>query len=265
MKKLVNLLFHDVYRHSPAESGFTGSAADRYKLSLPNLLDHFHAIAEVRVDPPALLNAATTSAQGRKVPYTISVDDGGISYYALLADALEQRGWRGHCMVTTGMIGRRGFLSREHIRDLHQRGHLIGSHTHTHPQWFHTCPWDKQVREWRESKHHLEDITGEQVDIGSVPGGYFSLRVARAAREAGLSTLFTSEPGSSIRSLEGCMILGRYSLRHNSRMEHTASLVNADVLTMLGEWSAWNGKKLLKKSLGTRYEVLSDWLHRGII
>ena len=32
---LVSLLFHDVYRGEPRESGFDSAAADRYKLSVP--------------------------------------------------------------------------------------------------------------------------------------------------------------------------------------------------------------------------------------
>ena len=265
MSRLINLLLHDIYRQTPAESGFAGSAADRYKLSLTSVLCHFQAMRNVRSDSPELVNSLPEPEAHETIPYTISVDDGGISYYTLLADILERRGWRGHCLITTNRIGQRGFLSREQIRALHDRGHVIGTHTHTHPQWFNLCPRETQVQEWRDSKCMLEDITGEEVDIGSVPGGYFSSQVAEAASEAGLNTLFTSEPHLSVRSMNGCRILGRYALRHNSRLTYTASLVRGDKSTLLREWALWNGKKVLKKSLGPQYEFLSSLLHRGAL
>lgn len=262
MTRLINLLFHDIYRQVPAESGFSGSAADRYKLSLTNVVCHFEAMAKVRKDPPELVSLLPEKRTKKAIPYTISVDDGGVSYYTLLADMLEKRGWRGHCLITTSKIGQRGFLSREQIRELHDRGHVIGTHTHTHPQWFNVCPRAIQVQEWQYSKSLLEDITGEEVDIGSVPGGYFSPGVAEASCEAGLNTLFTSEPHLSVRSVNGCRILGRYALRHNSRLTHTAALVRGDKSVLLREWALWNGKKVLKKSLGPQYEFLSSLLHR---
>lgn len=262
MSRLINLLLHDVYERQPGESGFPGAAADRYKLCLPDLHSHFRAMSNVRREPPVLVKSLATPANGKSIPYTISVDDGGISFYALLADLLEARGWRAHCLVTTSMIGRRGFLSRDQIRDLHRRGHIIGSHTHTHPQWFHNCRWHTQLEEWQRSKCILEDITGARVTVGSVPGGYFSEQVARAASKAGLEVLFTSEPQLAIRRIAACNVLGRYTLRQDTSVAFTRAIVSGRKLALFREWAEWNAKKVLKKSLGPRYEVLSSLIHR---
>src|SRR5690606_31235253 len=119
--------------------------------------------------------------------------DGGESYYTAIAERLERRGWTGHCFVSTNFIGQRGFLDRRQIRALADRGHVIGSHSASHPARFSALPYGDMVSEWSRSRQILEDILARTVDVASVPGGYFSPAVARAAQEAGIRVLFTSE------------------------------------------------------------------------
>ena len=263
MTSLINLLFHDIYKKSPNESGFPGASADRYKLSEENLLAQFLAIKTARTEPPVLVTELAVKARAGATPFTISVDDGGISYHSVFADHLEDNGWRGHCLITTDWIGRRGFLEKHHIQDLHYRGHLIGTHTVTHPQWFNHCSWETMVNEWQKSKQVLEDITGETVTVGSVPGGYYSPRVARAAQEAGLETLFSSEPECRFRRVGESPVLGRFTLRQDSPADFSGNVVSGKASTLFREWATWNGKKILKNSLGSRYEVLSNLIHRS--
>src|SRR5262245_59030384 len=175
----IALLFHDVYVDTPCESGFQSQAADRYKLSVPQF--------EAQLGGLAAKDPSTR-------PFVITVDDGGVSYYTVIADRLESLGWRGRCFVSTDAIGRRGFLDAAQIRELHSRGHVIGSHTASHPSRFSACSEKEMRDEWSRSRHVLEDILGGAVILGSVPGGYYSRRVAAAAREAGLQAIFTSEP-----------------------------------------------------------------------
>lgn len=263
MKRLITLLFHDIYTDTPAESGFSGPAADRYKLSVQAFDSQLQAIARVRSDAPVLISGLTDETAGAaQTPFAVTVDDGGLSYYSLLADRLEARGWRGHCLVTTGRLGRPGFLQPHHVRELHDRGHLIGSHTVSHPARFRTCSWETLVEEWRRSKAELEAITGAAVIAGSVPGGSYSRRVAAAARAAGLSILFTSEPRTRLQQAGGCLIAGRYALRRESPASLAGSLVRREPGVMLREWAAWNGKKALKSALGGGYARLSGWLAR---
>ena len=120
LMRAISLLFHDVYATDPRESGFASDAADRYKLS-------------ARAQFDAQLDADLPRRARRHPPFLITVDDGGVSYYTMMADRLEARGWRGHCFVSTDQIGTRGFLDAAQIRELDARGHVIGSHSASHP------------------------------------------------------------------------------------------------------------------------------------
>lgn len=261
MNELIMLLYHDVYRQNPNESGFKGPAADRYKLSLTAFHEQLESVRAVRADAPVLV----TDLPARMDPnprFAISVDDGGLSYYDIVAPALDRFGWRGHCLVTTGRIGKPGFLHKHHIRELHEAGHLIGSHTVTHPARFSSCSWNKQVTEWVRSKETLEDILGEPVNVGSVPGGYYSPQVARAAAAAGLDFLLTSEPETVPQQVDNCRIFGRYTIRRDSPETLSGRLVSTNSLARRQQWLAWNGKKLLKLTLGPGYQRLSALMAR---
>lgn len=262
MNTLVTLLFHDLYTRDPEESGFSGPGANRYKMSLPDFDSQLRSILRERDDKPVLL----TGEQGADHPdgaFAITVDDGGLSYYSLLADRIEAHGWRGHCLVTTGYIGRQGFLEPHHLRELHERGHIIGSHSVTHPPQISRCSWQQLVDEWRKSKQTLEDLLGCRVQVGSIPGGYYSKRVALAAREAGLDVLFTSEPERTPRLVHGCRLVGRYALRRDSRSDHAGRLVGQRSATLAREWLVWNTKKVIKSSIGSGYVQVTNLMDRS--
>lgn len=256
LMRALAFLFHDVFERDPAESGFTGPAADRYKLSVRDFEAQLDGLARARQDAPILL-AGLPSANDSAVPFVLTVDDGGVSFYTHVAERLEARGWRAHCFVTTDRVGRRRFLDRAQIRDLHRRGHLIGSHSVSHPSRLSACSWNEMVREWAESCNALSDLLGDGVTVASVPGGYFSPRVAAAAREAGLSVLFTSEPETRVRAFAGCVVVGRFTIRRGSRPDFAARLARLEPSSLLREWMLWNGKKIVKGVLGAAYPHLA--------
>jgi peptidoglycan/xylan/chitin deacetylase (PgdA/CDA1 family) len=244
----VSLLFHDVYASDPRESGFASAAADRYKLSVGAFDAQLEGLAGVR-----------------DRPFVITVDDGGVSYYTLLADRLDARGWRGYCFVSTDMIGTRGFLDAAQIRELDARGHIIGSHSASHPSRFSTLPIDRMRAEWIRSRQVLEDVLGHEVTIASVPGGYYSRTVARSARDAGLQTLFNSEPVTSVGDEQGLRILGRYTIRRGDAPDTARRLVLSEPWARWSAWATWNAKGLVKPLLGPAYMRVADIVVRKSI
>src|SRR5204863_2528974 len=99
--RAVSLLFHDVYVRDTCESGFWSSAADRYKLSLADFEAQLAGLAGVRADAPVLASDPWLDGERKARPFLITVDDGGVSYYTIVADRLEALGWRGHCFIST--------------------------------------------------------------------------------------------------------------------------------------------------------------------
>jgi peptidoglycan/xylan/chitin deacetylase (PgdA/CDA1 family) len=241
----VSLLFHDVYDADPRESGFASDAADRYKLPVTDFEAQLAGLTRYHRDQ-----------------FRITVDDGGLSYYTHIADRLERHGWRGICFVTTNQIATPGFLDAPMLRELDKRGHVIGTHSVSHPLRFSALTPEAMQREWGLSRAILEDILGHPVTVGSVPGGYFSHTVTKAAGEAGLHTLFTSEPTTSVTSEYGCTVLGRFTIRHGDSNDLAQRLVASAPWARWAAWASWNAKGLVKPLLGTNYMRIADWLLR---
>ena len=255
--RLASLLFHDVVRRAAGESGFSGPVADRYKLPLELFEAHLEGIGRARGEAPVLVRAP---AEAFVSGFALTFDDGGVSYATVAADLMEARGWRGHCFVSTDHIGRPGFLTIDQLRDLDRRGHVIGSHSATHPTRFAACPWPRMVEEWRSSTAVLADILGRPVTVASLPGGYFSRAAALAAAAAGIRVLFTSEPVVIARPIGACVVVGRFAVHDSTPTEHVAALATGGGLAVWRERGIWQLKKTVKPILGSAYPRVGAWL-----
>jgi peptidoglycan/xylan/chitin deacetylase (PgdA/CDA1 family) len=236
-------MFHDVVDGGEWDnSGFAGPAPATYKLSRADFAEHLGAIH-------AALPELTTPLADRwdRTPAVfLTFDDGGVTAYDPTAALLESYGWRGHFLVTTARIGTRGFLTRGQVRELHQRGHSIGSHSATHPPRMSACDEGRLRTEWSDSVRVLEDIVGAPVTVASVPGGYYSRAVGRTAAEAGIRILFHSEPTSRVRVTGRCLLVGRYAIRRDTPPEMTAGFAAGRLGPCLRRAAAWNLKKILR-------------------
>ncbi len=212
-------MYHEV-TDAPDSSGFQRPGAFAYKHSTAMFAEHLARIAETPVRP-SLVTDLDLTRPGRHVLLTF--DDGGKS--ALTAgNLLEQRGWKGHFFIVTSLIGSRTFIDPDGIRALHAAGHLIGSHSHTHPNIFRDLEPARMAEEWRLSSDILSQITGAPCVSASVPGGDISARVLASADRAGLRYLFTSEPWLVPRRSRGCAILGRYSVKVSTSAAQVGAL-----------------------------------------
>jgi peptidoglycan/xylan/chitin deacetylase (PgdA/CDA1 family) len=197
--------YHEVTDDGRA-AGFQRSGARPYKHGRAAFARHLDAIAR-GPRAPELVTELDLTRPGRHLLLTF--DDGGKSAVHI-ADTLAARGWKGHFFIVTGLIGTRTFLSAENIRYLRSAGHVVGSHSVTHPDIFREQPFERMIDEWRVSCDTLAQLLGEPCRSASVPGGDISPRVLQSAGAAGLAYLFTSEPVLEPAQVGGCWILGRF-------------------------------------------------------
>jgi peptidoglycan/xylan/chitin deacetylase (PgdA/CDA1 family) len=162
--------------------------------------------------------------------------------------------------VTTSRIGTQGFLDAAQIRAVHDAGHVIGSHSCTHPLRFSALDRPAMLREWTKSRDVLEQILGAPVTVASVPGGYFRRIAAETAAQAGLRTLFTSEPVSRSRTVAGCQVVGRCSIRRATTPNEAAALASGTLRPRARQWVVWNSKKAVKAAGGHAYLAAREWL-----
>jgi peptidoglycan/xylan/chitin deacetylase (PgdA/CDA1 family) len=260
----LSLEYHDVVEADAVDgSGFAGAGPASYKLERGEFERHLARIAaRARRRPGRVTDwvlAPTASA-----PLFLTFDDGGVSAHTMIADALEQHGWRGHFFVTAGRIGSPTFVSPEQMRDLHRRGHVIGTHSYSHPARMGACSPAEIRDEWRRSIGILADALGEPITCGSVPGGFYAKPVGEAASEAGLTALFTSRPTTRPRREGNCILLGRYTLRRWSSAETAAALARGAWKPRAAQWVLYSGLNAARTVAGPQYTRLRQAFWRNV-
>ncbi len=241
--QLATFGYHDV-TDDAAQSGFQRPAAMRYKLTTAAFTQQLNAIAAAGT--PGVITDLNLALPGRH--HLLTFDDGGQSALTI-GDELARRGWRGHFFLITRLIGSRRFLSAPDVRYLHSCGHLIGSHSHTHPDIFRDQPRARMDEEWQVSGDILAQLLGERCLTASVPGGDLSAVVVESAAEAGVRFLFTSEPWLSPRLVRArkqdkagqgraCWMIGRVCPTTDATLEQVAAWAR---------FRGWRGALLVRR------------------
>lgn len=211
--------FHEV-TDAPRSTGFQRRGAVPFTLSRGAFADHLDAIAS-SAWRPRRVTELDQGATDRCLMLTF--DDGGRSALDAAAE-LSRRGWQGHFFIVTGRIGTPTFLSRDGVRQLHQAGHIVGSHSHTHPDIFRELSPQAMLAEWQTSAAVLSDLLGTRCESASVPGGEISQAVLESGAAAGYRYLFTVEPRLRPYDVSGCRIFGRYMVKVGTSPSRTAQL-----------------------------------------
>jgi len=259
---VLSLLLHDV-TDKPQLSGFMQPTASRYKHSTTVFQQYLDVVEQSGVsvstlDQTTLPAIADKCIAGHKCSVAFTFDDGGASA-PIAADMLEQRNWRGIFFVTTDLIGTKGFLSASQIRDLAQRGHVIGSHSCSHPDVFRRLNRQQMKYEWSQSRTVLEGLLGRNVDVASVPGGDCDNITIEEAAQAGLTNLFTSEQVTSSWQQAGATCFGRMMMLNNTPPETLQRWLRYPQVGVLPERAMRFAKSSVKSLMGPLYPKL---MHR---
>ena len=248
------LMYHDVVgTGGDDDSGFPGPSAASYKLHWPEYEAQLAGLAASGLRFPRV-DAAGAFGPGSCL---LTFDDGGASSLAA-ARVLDAHGMAGHFLVTTARIGTPGFATEAHLRALAAAGHVVGSHSHTHPADISRLSPDAVAAEWRDSVARLADVLGQRVDVASIPGGFLSRQVAAAAFASGIRYLFTSEPTTAPLRRGSGVLIGRYALQRGMGADAALAFATGTGTARQRQWLLWNMKKAAKRGAGPAYR----WLRR---
>lgn len=236
-------MYHDIYRDTVKESGFQNNSSFQYKIQLNQFEEHIIAI----------------SAYCRKhtdVEVEFTFDDGGVSFFTYVAPLLEKYGFCGTFFISTNYLNTPLFLTTEQLQILIERGHNIGSHSHTHPILTELVD-DVIAEEWNISVNELRKYVSDKV-IASVPNGDVNKNVVCKAAEAGIKVLYTSVPTTRTKTLGNMLIVGRYVVYQGMTTKDVMAIVsNKGNRRMI--YVRWQILQLIKTLLGRRYNQLKSF------
>lgn len=231
---MVVLMYHDIVTANDKSSGFQNKNAFQYKVEESAFEEQVKAL------------------QGKDVVFTF--DDGGESFITKAAPILEKYGFKGVFFISTKYIGTPGFLTPEQIRELAEIGHVIGSHSHTHPEIFTKLSSEEIKQEWQLSSQVLKDILGEGDYTASIPNGYASKEILDAAIQYGFNTIYTSQPTTKTKTYKNGKLIGRYVVLDGMSTSDVVKMVTSKgcQIKMAVKWHLLN---VVKKVLGSSYDT----------
>lgn len=176
--KPIVLMYHDIYSCQSDESGFQSKGANHYKIDKHTFEKQVQLVFE----------------SGMSDEIYFSFDDGGSSLYYNAAPILEKYGFKGIFCVPTAFIDKYGFLTASQISELNKRGHIIASHSHSHPSNLSKMGKQQHLSEWEDSIKILKGIIGTDITVFSIPNGYYSPVDRQEAVKYGVNTILISLP-----------------------------------------------------------------------
>lgn len=251
-RTLVSLAFHDITDEFES-SGFRQPIAQKYKAKIDLFRQYLDAVEAS--DLPVISSLDDLEGDSPGVVFTF--DDGGASS-DIPARMLEERGWRGMFFVTTDLVGTRGFLTREEIQSMHQRGHIIGSHSCSHPDVFRSLTQQQMQYEWGNSCDILSEMLGEKCVVASVPGGDMNSGTITEAVAAGVKYVFTSEQVTSSWQQADATCYGRLFLMHDTPPKTLSRWLRHPTVGILPERTVRMTKSVVKTMMGPFYRRLVD-------
>lgn len=232
---MVVLMYHDIVTANDKSSGFQNKNAFQYKIEESAFEDQVKAL------------------QGKDVVFTF--DDGGVSFLTKAAPILEKYGFKGVFFISTKYIDTPGFVTTEQVKELSDRGHIIASHSHTHPEIFTKLSSEEINQEWQLSSQVLKEILGEGDYTASIPNGYTSREILNAAIQFGFKTIYTSKPTTKTQIYNDGTLIGRYVVLDGMTTEDVVSIVSnkGTKMKMAMKWHVLN---IVKGLLGSSYEKI---------
>jgi len=253
------LLFHDVNLNS--RLGMQ-NLSSRYLMDWKKFQEIFEQESNYNItfEPIDAQPLGDTS----KAYVRITIDDGGGSCIDI-AKFLKKKNIKGYFFIITKLIGEPNFLSKNEILEIHNMGHIIGSHSHTHPHPFHFISQEKLIYEVKKSIDILEKIIKTSVTIFSVPGGEVNKRVLRILSNPimGLDEIYISTPYQGKKDFKfanSAQIYGRLCIEAHMQNSKISNFIRGKGWRYaLVDYQARRFKReviyFLKKFLGFKYDT----------
>ena len=184
------LCYHQIRDWTPKDS----KMAKDYIIPVASFKEHIkilHDSGYHTILPDQLYAYLTRGAALPPKPVMLTFDDTDIDQYTIAAPEMEKYGYKGVFFIMTVSINRPPhYMSKDQIKDLSRRGHVIEAHTwdhHKFTQYKTPEDWTTQVE---KPKKLIEDITGKQSLYFAYPYGLWNHENIAELKKRGIIAAF---------------------------------------------------------------------------
>lgn len=251
----IALVYHDV-RPAVAQTGggpdHFATPLNAFELMLDTILERGY------------IGCSLATALERRGSFRVAItfDDGTKGQYEYAFPALAARGMTATFYVTTDWIGRPGFMTWAHVREMAASGMSIQSHTCSHP-FLSELDADGVRSELVRSKQMLDSELSQDTSEIAFPGGDAPASGVRyIIREAGYGTAVGSRWGLNRDDVADDTFVRRCTARGEITQELARRVVDADAWLRIRSAAREGTLRRIRSTLGaSRY---ARW-RRGLL
>ncbi|MBD1396681.1 polysaccharide deacetylase family protein [Pontibacter sp. JH31] len=192
-------------------------AAKDYIIPEERFREHIKMLADSgyqTVLPDQLMAYLTTGATLPAKPVMLTFDDTNLDQYTVAAPELEKYGFKGVFFIMTVSLGRPNYMSKAQVKDLADRGHIIGSHTwdHHNVKKYEGKDWITQIE---KPSRQLAEITGKPTEYFAYPFGLWNPEAIPELKQRGIKGAFQlagkRDPQDPLHSIRRIIASGYWS------------------------------------------------------
>jgi len=187
-KQVPILCYHHIRDWKASDS----KRAKDYIVPLSNFQDQLKMLADSGYNtilPDQLYNYLNTGAELPSKPVMLTFDDTDLEQYTFAKAEMDKYGFKGVYFIMTVSLNRPNYMSRDQVKDLSDKGHIIGSHTWDHHsvKQYKGDDWKTQIE---KPTQQLSAITGEAVRYFAYPFGLWNKEAIPELKKRGFAAAF---------------------------------------------------------------------------
>lgn len=154
-------------------------------------------------------------------PVLIQFDDADLSQFDVAKPILDKYKFKATFFIMTVVLGKKGYMSADQVKQLSDEGHIIGSHTwdHKNVKTYTEEDWVTQVD---KPSQKLQQITGKRVDYFAYPFGLMDHKGAEELHARGFKAAFQligkDDETFPLFSIRRYIIPGYYDMKRFNRI-----------------------------------------------
>lgn|GEM_PF-783266 len=181
----------------------------------------------------------------------LTFDDGHISNYQLAFAVLKEFNFIATFFMVPMFIGKKDYLAKEQILEMHEHGMKFGSHSLTHP-YILSLSREEMIREVRKSKAKIQSILNNEIKHFSVPYGFYNKYLIQCLKQAGYKTLVTENFGYYKYRDNPFHVLPRFTVKSHFDLKSFQNIVKGRRISLLSDYARELGTQYSKAVLGYR-------------
>jgi peptidoglycan/xylan/chitin deacetylase (PgdA/CDA1 family) len=226
--------------------------SDRYSISLKDFESQVEFLAKNNYQTLSIENYYEKIRQNpaffSSKEILLTFDDGYLTDFTHVFPLLQRFAFHGNFFITSGKIGKKGFLTKIQIRTLSDNGMSINVHGNSHIYLDKKTTRAVLYEEMMIPKLLLEEILGKEVAFFSFPGGRFNTEALDFAQKCGYRAVFSSNPRYPQKHKE-ILIIGRHVMKYSIMGTVSLSQGIREFGSLKVQFPYWI-KYLIKKGIG---------------